>query len=180
MSIEILGISGSPVPNSNTDQMVLQVMNASGLEYEFVKLSHLNVEPCRACKACVEDNICKVSDDFAELAKKIQEAKGLVIGGYTSYGMVDAFTKAFLERLWSMRQLISLLEQKYVVTIISGLSKETRELALKSIAKQLLTEKMDHIAQLSIEENIPSAWEKATQSGKLLRQFITEEIECWL
>ena len=139
-----------------------------------------------------------------------------MIGGYTPYGMVDAFTTAFLERLWSMRHLNSLLEQKYVVTIISGLSKQTRELALKSIAKPLLMEKMDHVAQLSIEGNVPCltcgygndcknsgvphlfgkeakaseifciavedqpVWEKAIQSGKLLRQFITEEIECWL
>lgn len=185
MSIEILGISGSPVPNSNTDRLVLQVLKASGLEYEFVKLSQLNVGPCRACKACVEDNICKVKDDFPELAKKLQEAKGFVIGGYTPYGMVDAFTKAFLERLWSMRHLNSLLEQKCVITIISGLSKQTRELALKSISNELLMANMQHVAQLSIEGNVPyvedqPVWEKATQSGKLLAQFITEEIECWL
>ena len=198
MSIEILGISGSPVPNSNTDRLVLQVMEASGLEYEFVKLSHLNVGPCRACKACVEDNICKVKDDFPELAQKLQEAKGLVIGGYTPNGMVDAFTKAFLERLWSMRHLNSLNDQKYVVTIISGLSKQSRELALKSIATELSMENMTLVSQLSIEGNVPCltcgygekyknsavedqpVWEKATQSGKLLGQFITEEIECWL
>ena len=39
MSIKVLGISGSPVPNSNTDRLVMQVLQSSGLEYEFVKLS---------------------------------------------------------------------------------------------------------------------------------------------
>lgn len=188
MSIQILGISGSPVPNSNIDRLVLQVMQASGLEYEFVKLSHLQVGPCRACKACVEDNICKVQDDFPELARKLQEAKGLVIGGYTPSGVVDALTKAFLERLCSMRHLNNLYEQKNVVTIISGLSKQARELALKSIATVLSMENMNLVSQLSIEENVPflsavedqPVWEKATRSGKLLGQFITEEIECWL
>lgn len=216
MSIEILGISGSPVPNSNTDRLVLQVLRSSRLEYEFVKLSDINVGPCRACKACVEDNICKVNDDFPALAKKLRQAKGLVIGGYTPYRMIDAFTKAFLERLWSMRHLHSLNEKKYVVTIISGLRKETSDLALKSIAQELFMEKMHPVAELSIEGNVPCltcgfgnecpnsgvphlfgkeaqaseilcrnvedqpVWEKATQSGKLLAQFITEEIECWL
>ncbi|MDR3584612.1 MAG: flavodoxin family protein [Desulfosporosinus sp.] len=216
MSIEILGISGSPVPNSNTDRLVLQVLRSSGLEYEFVKLSDINVGPCRACKACVEDNICKVNDDFPALSKKLLQVKGLVIGGYTPYRMLDAFTKAFLERLWSMRHLHSLNEKKCVVTIISGLRKETSDLALKSIAQELFMEKMHHVAELSIEGNVPcltcgfgnecpnsgvphlfgkeaqaseilcrkvedqSVWEKATQSGKLLAQFITEEIECWL
>ena len=198
MSIQILGISGSPVPNSNTDRLVLQVMQASGLEYEFVKLSDLKVGPCRACKACVEDNICTVKDDFPELAKKLKEAKGFVIGGYTPYGVVDGFTKALLERLCSMRHLNNLNEQKNVVTIISGLSKQSRELALKSIATVLSMENMNLVSQLSIDENVPfltygfgekyknstiedqTVWQKATQSGKLLGQFITEEIECWL
>jgi len=88
MSIKILGISGSPVPNSNTDRLIMQVLKSSKLEYEFVKLSDLSVGPCRACKACVKDNICKVDDDFPELAKKLLDAKALVIGGYTSYGMM--------------------------------------------------------------------------------------------
>lgn len=155
MSVQILGISGSPVLNSNTDRLVLQVLQASGVEYEFVKLSKINVGPCRACKACVQDNICKVEDDFPELAKKLRLAKGLVIGGYIPYGMLDAFTKSFLERLWSMRHLNSLNEQKYVVTIISGLNKQARELALKLIAVELSMEKMHHVAQLSSEGNAP-------------------------
>ncbi|MDR3539619.1 MAG: flavodoxin family protein [Desulfosporosinus sp.] len=185
MSIEILGISGNPVANSNTDRLVLQVMRSSGLEYEFVKLNDLYLGPCRACQTCVEDNICKLDDDFPELAKKLQEAKGLVIGGYTPYGILDAFTKAFLERLCLMMHLNRLNEQKYFVTVISGLSKQTSELALKLIAKELFREKLQPVAQLSIEENVPyltdqPVWEKATKSGELLAQFITEEIECWL
>ena len=175
---EVLGISGSPVPNSNTDRLVLHVLQTSGLEYEFVKLSQLNVGPCRACKACVKDNVCQVPDDFPELAKKLNDAKGLVLGGYTPYGTLDASMNAFWERLWSMRQLNSLNEQKYLVTIISELSKQARGQAHKSIAKELFMEKMEHVAQLDIEDQ--QIWEKAAQSGKLLAQFITEEIECWL
>jgi len=183
VSIEILGISGCPVPNSNTDRLVLQVLKASEVNYKFVKLSQVNVGPCQACKACVVDNLCKVMDDFPELAKLLQEAKGLVIGGYTPSGMLDAFSKAFIERLWSMRHSNSLNAPKSVVTIISGVHKESRELALKLIAKVLAMENMNLIAQLSSEGSAPEdqpVWEKARQSGKLLGQFVTEEIECWL
>jgi multimeric flavodoxin WrbA len=74
MSLKILGVSGSPVPNSNTDRAVKAVLEASGLESEFVKLSDIIVRPCRACKRCVEDNICKQEDDFPALAKKLREA----------------------------------------------------------------------------------------------------------
>jgi hypothetical protein len=153
--MKILGISGSPVPDSNTDRLVLQVLKASGLDYEFIKLSDLNVRPCLACKACVEDNICKVNDDFPELAKKLLDSKALVLGGYTPYGMLDAFTKAFLERLWSMRHINSLNEEKCAVSIISGLHKQTKEAVLKSIATEFSMERMHHVAELSIVGNVP-------------------------
>ena len=39
MGIHVLGVSGSPVPNSNTDRAVKAIMKASGLEHDFVKLS---------------------------------------------------------------------------------------------------------------------------------------------
>ncbi len=153
--MRILGISGSPVPNSNTDRLVLQVLKASELDYEFVKLSNINVRPCLACKACVEDNLCKVKDDFPALAQKLREAEAVVIGGYTPYRVLDGFTKAFLERLWSMRHLHSLNEKKYVVTIISGLFKEIRDSALTAMAVELQMERMHHVAEFGIEGNVP-------------------------
>ncbi len=153
--MKILGISGSPVPESNTDRLVMQVLKSSGLDFEFIKLSNLNVRPCLACKACVEDNICKVNDDFPVLANKVREAQALVIGGYTPYSVLDGFTKAFLERLWSMRHLHSLNANKYVISIISGLFKETRQAALGAIAMELYMEQMHHVAEFAIEGNVP-------------------------
>jgi len=124
MSIQVLGISGSPVKNSNTDRLVKAVLDSSALEAEFVKLSNINVMPCRACKKCVKDNICKVKDDFPALAEKVKEAKALVVGGYCPYGSIDGFTKAFLERLWSLRHVRNLVKGKLAVTIVTGLARE--------------------------------------------------------
>jgi len=67
MSLKILGVYGSPIPNSNTNRAVKAVLEASGLESEFVKLSDINVRPCRVCRRCVEDNICKQEDNFPDL-----------------------------------------------------------------------------------------------------------------
>ena len=83
MGIKVLGISGSPIKDSNTDRLVKTILDATGIESEFVKLSTMNVRPCLACKKCVPDNICKVDDDFPELAEKVKTAQALVIGGYT-------------------------------------------------------------------------------------------------
>ena len=68
--VKILGVSGSPIPDSNTDRAVKTVLKASGLDYEFVKLSDLHIRPCLACRRCVKDNICKQEDDFPTFIRK--------------------------------------------------------------------------------------------------------------
>ncbi len=155
MTLQILGISGSPIKNSNTDRLVKAILEASGLEYEFVKLSAKKIGPCRACKQCVEDNICKTKDDFPALAKKVKEAKAFVIGGYTPYGILDSFTKAFLERLWSMRHVRGLNRRKLAATVITGISPFNVNLTSLQVGRELLLERMVLIGQLKVEGNIP-------------------------
>lgn len=156
MSIEVLGISGSPVKNSNTDRLVKAVMDATGLESEFVKLSRINVRPCLACKKCVPDNICKVKDDFPELAEKIKKAKALIIGAYIPYGQIDGFTKALLERFWSLRHVNNLLRGKLCATILTGLIPGVLDNVNQSMAAELKEyERMDLVGQLTVQGNLP-------------------------
>ena len=156
MSIEVLGISGSPVKNSNTDRLVKAVMDATGLESEFVKLSLIDVRPCLACKKCVPDNVCKVKDDFPELAKKIKKAKALIIGAYIPYGQIDGFTKALLERFWSLRHVNNLLRGKLCATILTGLMPDVLDNVNQSMAAELKEyERMDLVGQLTVQGNLP-------------------------
>jgi hypothetical protein len=46
MHLQIMGLSGSPVKNSNTDRLIQAVLESSGLSSAFVKLSKINVRPC--------------------------------------------------------------------------------------------------------------------------------------
>lgn len=57
MSPRIVGISGSPIKNSNTDRLIKLVLKASGLPGEFIKLHGHTLGACRACLGCVKDNI---------------------------------------------------------------------------------------------------------------------------
>ena len=155
MSLKILGVSGSPVPNSNTDRAVKAVLEASGLESEFVKLSDINVRPCRACKRCVEDNICKQEDDFPALAEKLREAKALVVGAYGPYSSLDAYTKAFLERLWSMRHVKNLNEGKQIVIIVTGLIPPISKQVSNSIALEMRMENMEVLDTILFKGNVP-------------------------
>ncbi len=176
MSMKILGVSGSPVPNSNTDRAVKAVLEASGLDHEFVKLSELHIRPCRACKSCVKDNVCKQEDDFNWLSKKVMDADALVIGAYSPYSSLDAFTKAFLERLWSLRHVNNFLKDKPVVTVVSGvypqflndpvlralgLTRLIRRLFLpvnkvsRTLSTELRMDRMEILGEVKIRGNIP-------------------------
>jgi multimeric flavodoxin WrbA len=155
MSLKILGVSGSPVPNSNTDRAVKAVLKASGLESEFVKLSNITVRPCRACKRCVDDNICKQEDDFPALASKVLEAEILVIGAYCPYRSLDASTKAFLERLWSMRHQKNLNEGMQVVIVVTGVIPPIAKQVSDTIAHEMTMENMKVIETILIRGNVP-------------------------
>jgi multimeric flavodoxin WrbA len=147
---QILGISGSPIKNSNTDRLVQAVLVASGLKSEFVKLSSINVRPCIACLGCKEDNVCKVKDDFPELAEKVRRAGALVVGGYCPYGSVDGFTKAFLERLFSLRHQHGLNRGKLAAVITTGIGRGAPGVAEanEQIAHALKMEGMEVLGQL--------------------------------
>jgi len=156
MSIEILGISGSPIENSNTDRLIQTILDATELKSEFVKLSRINVRPCLACKKCVPDNICKVKDDFPELAEKIKNAGALIIGAYIPYKQIDGFTKALLERFWSLRHVTNLLRGKLCATVLTYLTPDAADHVNRSLAVELQEmERMELIGQVMVKGNLP-------------------------
>ncbi|MBZ0154857.1 MAG: flavodoxin family protein [Alphaproteobacteria bacterium] len=110
--MKVLGVSGSPIPDSNTDRALKAALEATGVETEFLKLSDYSVEPCRACLGCVATNRCVIEDDGVLLAEKAREADALIIACYTPYSSVDGRTKAFLERLYPLRHLRGLMAGK--------------------------------------------------------------------
>jgi multimeric flavodoxin WrbA len=155
MKPQIIGISGSPIKNSNTDRLIQAVLDSSGLSSEFVKLSKINVRPCIACLGCKKDNICKVKDDFPELAEKVRHAGAVVVGGYSPYGAADGFTKAFLERLFSLRHQNGLNRGKLAVVVATGIGRGAPGLeeASNQIAHALNLEGMTVLGQLKATGN---------------------------
>lgn len=120
MAAEVIGISGSPVPNSNTDRAIELILKHTHLTTEFVKLSEFDFEPCRACLACVKTNRCAIEDDGQALADKFRAAKGFVLGGYTPYSSLDARTKMFMERMYCLRHKTGLNRGKPGVSVVTS------------------------------------------------------------
>ncbi|MCB2193262.1 MAG: flavodoxin family protein [Deltaproteobacteria bacterium] len=155
MQAQILGISGSPIKDSNTDRLVREILKSSGLTSEFVKLSDIQVGPCRACLGCRSDNICKLEDDFPSLAEKVRQADALVVGGHATYGTMNGYTKLFLERLFSLRHREGLNWGKLAVAVATGngRGRPGLEAASEQIAHSLAWEGMEVLGALQITGN---------------------------
>ncbi len=100
--MKILGISGSP-RQETTSALVQRVLDATGLDTEFVSLAGKRIGPCIACLGCVNDNVCVLRDDMAGLRESIVNADALVIGGANFYSQPNALLHCFLERWYQFR-----------------------------------------------------------------------------
>ncbi len=152
----ILGISGSPVKNSNTDRLVKHFLESTGEEYEFIKLSDYNIKPCRACLACAKTRTCVQKDDFKPFEDKLRNADAIVVGFYTPFAMVDAFTKTFLERTYPLHHNIE-MQGKYVATIGSATAPMPLDGAHMGMASTFVMERMMHVGNINIQGSLPCA-----------------------
>jgi multimeric flavodoxin WrbA len=103
--MKILGICGSPRKEilSGTHRLINTVLKATDCDFELISLKGMKISGCTACLGCVEDNVCKLEDDFTPLREKIIRADAYVIGAPNYYSGINATTHAFLERWFQFR-----------------------------------------------------------------------------
>lgn len=101
--MKVLGISGSPRKSHTTEGLVKTILDATGLETELVSLHDKAINGCICCLGCVEDNVCKVRDDYTPLMHKVLNADAIVVGAPNYFGRLNALTHAFLERFYCFR-----------------------------------------------------------------------------
>lgn len=162
MSTQVLGISGSPIPDSNTDRAVRKILELTGLESEFVKLSDLEIAPCRACLGCVKENRCVVEDDAPALAEKFRAAPAFVLGAFTPYSSLDARSKAFMERMYCFRHRIGGNSGKIGASVITtactpgavGLP-PAAETASSQVAFWMMEEGITNLGSIVVLGNVP-------------------------
>jgi len=146
----VLGISGSPTDGSNTDRLVQAMMSSTGAErQEFVKLSDIQVGPCRAHLKCTETNRCDIEDDFQELSRKVLRADALVLGTPTFYNGPTSFMRAFIERCYSLRHQRLLLKGKLCAIIAVGTS--TEQAVADWMGKVMAAEGLEVVGSLAVK-----------------------------
>lgn len=117
---EVVGFSGSPVPGGNIDTVIQEILDATGLPTEFVKLSRHNIQPCSGCLNCACDNRCVKKDDMNMLLDKILSARGIIVGGFPTYFTLNGLTKTFLERWFPLKHRRMLTAGRYGVAVAGG------------------------------------------------------------
>jgi multimeric flavodoxin WrbA len=104
MRIKILGISGSPRKEGNTEILVREALlgagEIAGVEPVFLGLAGKKIGHCTGCLACEKrKRFCVIKDDFREFFKGYMEADGIILGSPVYHLAITSTLKAAIDRL---------------------------------------------------------------------------------
>ncbi len=123
--MRVLGISGSPRREGNTDILIhtaLKVLEEEGLETEFLSLADRPIKPCVACQGCfsAEEIRCVQNDPaFEGIVEKFAAAEGILVGSPVYFGSATPQTMALLDRVgYVARRHPELLRRKVGAAIV--------------------------------------------------------------
>ncbi|MBO4864613.1 MAG: flavodoxin family protein [Eubacterium sp.] len=100
---KVLLINGSPHANGCTatalEEMV-KVFDSEGIETEVIHVGNKDIRGCISCGSCGMTGKCVFDDLVNEVAKKFEEADGLVLGSPVYYASPNGTLLAFADRLF--------------------------------------------------------------------------------
>ncbi len=120
--MKVIGFSSGVIGrDSNVDRMVRTIMDKTGAESEFVKLTDLNYSACKGCVwLCADPQICQLEDDLLPYYQKVKEADAVVLGSPIHFASVNAVMLSFISRLWGFRHVTIPIKNKPFVLALSG------------------------------------------------------------
>lgn len=101
--MKILTVNGSPHSKGCTDRALREVENAliaDGIEIERIEIGNKDIRGCIACNFCRQHGRCVFNDLVNEVAPKLAEADGLIVGSPVYYAGCNGQVLAFLDRLF--------------------------------------------------------------------------------
>ncbi|MBQ2085130.1 MAG: flavodoxin family protein [Oscillospiraceae bacterium] len=100
---KVLLLNGSPRANGCTAtalQEMVSVFEKEGIDTEIIQVGNKDIRGCIACGRCGELGKCVFDDLVNEVAEKLRDADGMVIGSPVYYGSPNGTMIAFLDRLF--------------------------------------------------------------------------------
>ncbi len=101
--MKVLLINGSPRVGGNTAVALAEmeaVFAKNGIETETVQVGNREIRGCVACFQCVKTGKCAINDIVNELAQKLEQCDGLVLGSPVYYAAANSTLTALLDRLF--------------------------------------------------------------------------------
>lgn len=101
--MKVLMINGSPNANGNTATALHEMEKTfleEGVEVELVHVGNKAIRGCIGCRKCFQLGKCVFDDLVNEVAPKLAEADGLVLGSPVYYASANATLMAFATRLF--------------------------------------------------------------------------------
>jgi multimeric flavodoxin WrbA len=103
MGLHLLGISGSPRRDGNTDiavQLALdEIKRRKDIETRFLRVAEFNIKPCEGCRKCMQWMRCAIDDDdFDGVFDEVMNATALVIGAPVYWDSPPGVMKNFIDR----------------------------------------------------------------------------------
>lgn len=106
--MKVVGISGSPRKDGNTECLVNECLNEFSRQGWLVSeffLSSKIIKPCIGCETCVENNVCAITDDDgAALFEELASCDAVIIGSPVYYRNVTAQLKAVFDRSFAYKR----------------------------------------------------------------------------
>ena len=102
MSMKVLLLNGSPDAKGCIHAaltLAAEVLNAQGIQTEEIQVGNKAIRGCVACNSCAKTGKCVFDDLVNEVAEKLGEADGLVIGSPVYYGVPNGTLISFMQRL---------------------------------------------------------------------------------
>lgn len=101
--MKVLMINGSPRLEGNTATALAEmekVFVEEGIEVEIVQVGNKNIRGCIACSTCSERGKCVFDDAVNEIAPKLADADGLVVGSPVYYASPNGTLLSLMDRLF--------------------------------------------------------------------------------
>ena len=101
--MKLLMINGSPRDNGNTASALAEmrtIFESEGVEVEYFHVGNMAIRGCVGCASCFKTKKCAIDDIVNEIASKLEERDGMVVGTPVYYASANGTLISLLDRLF--------------------------------------------------------------------------------
>lgn len=139
MSAQILGVSGSPRRDGNTDIAVRRVVDGiasnRGQEAEFIRIADFDLEHCLGCRRCMTLGRCAIEgDDLDRIMAQFFAAETIIIGSPVYWLSPPGILKDLMDRSHGWYSDLTVLSGKRaaVISVAADSGFEPHEQAIEA------------------------------------------------